>query len=640
MKELAYTISLAQNRSERMSSVTSRLRTVKRIAAATLAGGLAALMAAPPANAYPDGPWFVPNKPYVTTGQWVSGHNITIGDMADPDVFVENGTYYAYGTNGGGRNVPLITSRDLRNWTTNQSYRPGTTSPDGRPILNGNDYFYNDTLALPGRWAQREPNCDTKTSGCYEIWAPAVEKAGNGKYLMAYAAKAASTVPGVTRWCIGLAQGNKPTGPFFDTSSAPFTCSDDPAGAIDPDLFKDPATGKVYLYWKNEGNAARATKTNVWARELNHAGNGWAAGSQARSLLATSVMTKAGQRDSQTWEETLIENPSMVRYQNKYYLFYSGGQYSTLDYRTGYAECSSAVGPCKRVSHTPVLQNDARWSLGGPGGSNAFLDTSGQLRLATAAWRPDRAGYDLPCRAARERFFESSTACTSNQRFLHIGTLQKFGPNGLIAAPRKSEFAWTAAQKRPASLAFTDFKPGTQFYDETMWLAHTGITTGWEVGNSREYRPTWNIERGAMAAFMYRLAGSPAYTPPAQAVFRDVPTNHQFYKEIMWMRSVGITTGWSDGTFRPNDPISREAMAAFMYRAAGSPANTGTGGFWDTGKSGFQKEIAWVKNQGISTGYPDGSFRPLDPVKRDAMAAFMYRLTQKGPLLAKPWPGA
>ena len=173
-----------------------------------------------------------------------------------------------------------------------------------------------------------------------------------------------------------------------------------------------------------------------------------------------------------------------------------------------------------------------------------------------------------------------------------------------------------------------------------MWLAHTGVTTGWSAAGGREYRPLDNIERGAMAAFMFRLAGSPEFTPPATSPFRDVPTTHQFYKEITWMRSVGITTGYPDGTFRPDDAISREAMAAFMYRAAGTPAYSGTGGFSDTGSSGFQKEIAWVKSQGISTGYPDGTFKPNDPVKRDAMAAFMYRLTQKGPLLAKAWPGA
>lgn len=173
-----------------------------------------------------------------------------------------------------------------------------------------------------------------------------------------------------------------------------------------------------------------------------------------------------------------------------------------------------------------------------------------------------------------------------------------------------------------------------------MWLAHTGVTAGWSIPAGRQYRPLANVERGAMVAFMYRLAGSPEFTPPATSPFSDVPTNHAFYKEITWLRSVGITTGYRDSTFRPEDAINRESMAAFMYRAAGSPATNSTSGFPDTRTSEFQKEIAWIKDQSVTRGYGDGTFRPGDPVTRDVMAAFMYRLTQKTPLMAKPWPGA
>lgn len=595
-----------------------------------------------PAQAYPDGPWLVPGKPYARTSQWVSGHSITIGDLADPHIYSENGTYYAYGTNGGGRNVPLVTSTDLKNWTTNQHYRPPATSPDGRPVLNASDPWYNDTLALPGSWAQRNSSCNTAVSGCYEIWAPSVEKTEDGTYLMAYAARAASTTAGIDRWCIGLATAKKPTGPFFDTSSTPFVCSDDPAGAIDPDLYKD-QDGSLYLYWKNEGNAALHTKTNLWVRELDEDGSSWAEGSQAQSLLATSVMSKAGYPDAQTWEETLIENPSMVYWQGAYYLFYSANQYSTLDYRTGYARCQSATGPCQRIAHTPLLSTDPTWSLGGPGGSNAFIDQQGRLRLASAAWRPDRAGYDTrwnqganACQTI-ERFFYKETACTSNQRFLHISTLEAFGPAQLLAAPKKSEFAWTAQQKTPSPISFKDITSSTQFYPEMMWLAHTGVSLGYPDAT---YRPGQPIERAAMAAFLYRLAGSPAYTPPAQSPWSDVPSDHPFYREIMWMRSVGISSGYPDGSFRPHEEVSREAMAAFMYRAAGSPATGAWSDFRDTGSSQFQREIGWLRQQGISTGYSDGSFRPQDSVGRDAMAAFMYRLTQVGPLYAAPRPAA
>lgn len=76
---------------------------------------------------------------------------------------------------------------------------------------------------------------------------------------------------------------------------------------------------------------------------------------------------------------------------------------------------------------------------------------------------------------------------------------------------------------------FTDVSIYHYFYNEISWLASTGITTGWSDGT---YRSGNNINRDAMAAFPYRMAGSPAYTAPAKSPFKDVPTTHPFYKEI------------------------------------------------------------------------------------------------------------
>ncbi len=61
-----------------------------------------------------------------------------------------------------------------------------------------------------------------------------------------------------------------------------------------------------------------------------------------------------------------------------------------------------------------------------------------------------------------------------------------------------------------------------------------------------------------MAAFLYRAAGSPAYTPPTVSPFRDVATNQAFYKEIAWVAHKGISTGWSDGTYRPLQSVNRD----------------------------------------------------------------------------------
>ncbi len=178
------------------------------------------------------------------------------------------------------------------------------------------------------------------------------------------------------------------------------------------------------------------------------------------------------------------------------------------------------------------------------------------------------------------------------------------------------------------TLGFVDVAEDNQFYTEIMWMAKTGISTGWDDGT---YRPLEPVARDAMAAFMYRLAGEPEFTAPATSPFQDVAPDNQFYKEIAWMHAEGISTGWDDGTYRPLDSVNRDAMAAFMYRFAGEPEFTapGTSPFNDvTPSTQFYREIAWMHADGISTGWDDGTYRPFQPVARDAMAAFMYRLDQ------------
>ena len=99
---------------------------------------------------------------------------------------------------------------------------------------------------------------------------------------------------------------------------------------------------------------------------------------------------------------------------------------------------------------------------------------------------------------------------------------------------------------------------------------------------------------------------------------------------MTWLHSKGIATGYSDGTFRPGNPVNRDAMAAFMYRFKGSPAYTAptTSPFADvTPSDAFFKEMAWLYSKGVSTGWPDKTYRPTTPVARDAMAAFLHRLT-------------
>ena len=177
-----------------------------------------------------------------------------------------------------------------------------------------------------------------------------------------------------------------------------------------------------------------------------------------------------------------------------------------------------------------------------------------------------------------------------------------------------------------ATPPFSDVPTNHPFCPEIEWMKDNAISTGFADGT---YRPSISVTRQAMSAFMARLAGStslPACTTPP---FSDVPTNHPFCPEIQWMKDNGISTGFDDGTYRPSIAVTREAMSAFMSRLTGVaslPACT-VAPFTDVPSSHpFCPEIQWMKDNGISTGFDDGTYRPSVDVTRQAMSAFMYRL--------------
>ena len=184
---------------------------------------------------------------------------------------------------------------------------------------------------------------------------------------------------------------------------------------------------------------------------------------------------------------------------------------------------------------------------------------------------------------------------------------------------------------KPAEPAqsFSDVHEGDMFYREITWLAGQNITTGWVDGT---FRPHESIEREAIAAFFYRMSGSPEVQLPKESPFTDVKEGDPFYKEIVWFQQQGITTGWPDKTFRPHDPVSREAMAAFFYRYSGKPpVEVQNAPFKDVPEQNmFYREIAWLHDSKITTGWDDGTFRPHESISREAMAAFLYRYAHRG----------
>jgi predicted acyl esterase len=181
-----------------------------------------------------------------------------------------------------------------------------------------------------------------------------------------------------------------------------------------------------------------------------------------------------------------------------------------------------------------------------------------------------------------------------------------------------------------ASTRFSDLAWDNPFCLAISELAAAGVIEGDQSGT---VRPTSAVSRQAMAAFLYRAAGSPDGDDPTctTAAFSDVPADHAFCGEIAWAVDEGIVNGFPSGEFRPTLAVSRQAMAGFLYRSAGSPNGPGPTctepAFPDVpADNPFCGEIDWAVEAGITTGFEDGTFRPLVAVSRQAMAAFLTRL--------------
>jgi len=178
-----------------------------------------------------------------------------------------------------------------------------------------------------------------------------------------------------------------------------------------------------------------------------------------------------------------------------------------------------------------------------------------------------------------------------------------------------------------AETAFSDVPDGAPFAEDIAWLTAGGLAAGYADGS---FRPAAPVSRQALASFLYRHAHDGAAPPPcSDQWFGDVPTSSPFCGAVAWLVGTGIATGYTDGSFRPDAPVSRQATAAFLqrYRAAAAPTGTTCQRslFPDMPDNGFCDEVTWLASSGIATGYQDGLFRPAAAVSRQAIAAYLHR---------------
>lgn len=200
------------------------------------------------------------------------------------------------------------------------------------------------------------------------------------------------------------------------------------------------------------------------------------------------------------------------------------------------------------------------------------------------------------------------------------------------------------AQSAGEELAFQDVRPGDWCYDAVRWAFQAGLMNG---TSAVTFTPDATTTRGQIVAVLYRLEGSPAPVREeagspfilvggeSATSFSDVAPGAYYAAAVSWASAGGIVNGYGDGTFRPNDLITREQLAAFLYRYASRRGRDVSGRaelsvFADAGRiaSYAVEPLSWAVSAGLINGVSPESLAPGGNASRAQVAVILSRFAQ------------
>lgn len=291
-----------------------------------------------------------------------------------------------------------------------------------------------------------------------------------------------------------------------------------------------------------------------------------------------------------------------------------------------------------RAKYTMTLK--AKWkantssSGGGGGGGTTYytltFETNGgdsmqAIRAARgktldlSAYTPMRDGYDFGGWYADKDLTQ------------RITEIKLSGSKTVYADWKKREPSEPDAVKNP----FADVNAGDWFYRDVLFSYEKGLMSGMDAA---AFAPYANTTRAQIAVIFYRMEGSPAVE--GENSFADVVRGSGtawFYDAVTWAQQNGIMGGYDNSSFAPNDPITREQLAAIFYRYAQYKGYDTTQGGMAIREFGDYESISdyamsamvWAVNTGLVKGdsnllYPNGT------ATRAEIAAMLHRFVENG----------
>lgn len=289
--------------------------------------------------------------------------------------------------------------------------------------------------------------------------------------------------------------------------------------------------------------------------------------------------------------------------------------------------------PADDVTVKAIFERNASSGGGGGGGTTYYtltFETNGgdsiqAIRAARgktldlSAYTPMRDGYDFGGWYADKDLTQ------------RITEIKLSGSKTVYADWKKREPDEPDAVKNP----FADVNAGDWFYRDVLFSYEKGLMSGMDAA---AFAPYANTTRAQIAVIFYRMEGSPAVE--GENSFTDVVRGSGtawFYDAVTWAQQNGIMGGYDNSSFAPNDPITREQLAAIFYRYAQYKGyDTTQGGMairefddYESISDYAMGAMAWAVNTGLVKGdsnllYPKGT------ATRAELAALFHRFAENG----------
>ena len=181
--------------------------------------------------------------------------------------------------------------------------------------------------------------------------------------------------------------------------------------------------------------------------------------------------------------------------------------------------------------------------------------------------------------------------------------------------------------EEPDALPFTDVRAGDWFYDPVRYVYLEGLMTG---TSATTFAPNTTTTRAMIVSILHRLEGEP--NVGGRYSFEDVPWGSWYSQAVLWAERRGIVSGYSDERFGPNDPITREQMAAILcnyteYAGGDTSARADLSGYSDASEvSGWASDaLSWANAEGLINGMTADTLAPKASATRAQVAAILER---------------